>query len=156
MALVCVLLRYYAVFFYVTVSIFFVILLFFSTTEYLYFGALGNVFTVKNLLPPAFSWGVLGKCSLTAKEKEKLLIQYRQFHIIVWFILNTITLICFVILCNSSDVQFDVFGSEHLWNSLPIVSNIIFINLIIIFTLCCGALSLVLFFMQIEQQTKER
>ena len=149
MAIVCVLLRYYAVFFYGAVIMFFGIMWMFQATRYLNIGCWQSFFTVRNIASAEFDWNM--KTRLTLAEKEEKNIRSKQFHMMFWFILNTITLVSFIIICNSSDVSFEVFGSEHSWKSLPIISNIMLINSITAFTLCFGVSSLILFYLQVEQ-----
>ena len=74
--------------------------------------------------------------------------RYKQFHILFWFCFNTITLVSFAIIFNTVNAKFDVFGVEYTWSSLPIVTNILYINTIIGFTLGCGIISLGLFYLQ--------
>ena len=117
-------------------------------TRYLLGGDM-SLFTVRNLSSADFNDPKMKGKNLTSAEKEKYNIRYKQFHMMFWFILNTITLSIFVIISNTSDVNFEVFGSEHSWRSLPIISNIILVNSITVFTLCCGVFSLILFYLQV-------
>jgi hypothetical protein len=152
MAMVCVLLRYYAVFFYGAVIMFFLTLHMIPAIRYLNIGSYQSFFTVRNISSAEFdTFDTIMKTKLTSAQKEKYNFRSKQFHMIFWFILNTITLVSFVIICNSSDVSFEVFGIENSWRSLPIISNLILINSITAFTLCCSFFSLILFYLQVEQ-----
>jgi len=143
-AVVCITLRYNAIIFYVAIQLLFICMVIcIPATKFYVIGALWNALTIHNFISSKI-------CPYHFMRKN------RRFHMLFWYVLNTITLLSLLILSNSFDVEIDVFGVKHSWSNIPIVANIFYMNAIIAFTLVCGVISLVLFYFQVENpQTPE-
>jgi len=151
-----VLFRYYAVFFYfaILVAVYTVGLTSSSSSfRFMHLCAIHSAFTIINIDSSLLNRKFWKKnISYTQEETKQCNIRYRKFHMLIWTILNTITLVSIAIIGNLVEVNFEVFGVEHSWSSLPIIDDIYLLNSIIGFTLGCGVISHGLFLWQVEHR----